>query len=126
MEGVDMSRRKRFTRAFAIAALGLGLAAPVAQARPIGVKGQSWTSAAAVTVAASHDASTKGSLPPNLRGLEMRNFQRAQPAAISVAAQSSTGGANWTAVGLATGLSLLVIGAFGFAAYRTRRPAPAA
>src|SRR5437763_1638355 len=101
-----MSRRKRLSGAFVIAALGVGLAAPVAQARPLDVKSQSWTTGAAATVGTSHHASASSvsSLPPNLRAsLHMRSYQLAQPASITVAAQSSSGGVNWTMVGLATG-----------------------
>ena len=125
-----MSRRKRLTRAFAIAALGLGIAAPVAQARPIDVKGHGWTSAAAVTVAATQHASPQSSLPPNLRAAYQRNNDLASSgfASTGLVGQSAKQSVNWTAVSLATGISILVIGAFGITAYRVRirRPAPVA
>src|SRR5690242_4587969 len=124
MEGAVMSRRKRVTRAFAIAALGLGLAAPVAQARPLDVTGQSWTSAAAVTVGAAHQASTPshGSLSPALGARFHRDnvLASAGQASTGLVEQSAKENVNWTVVGLGTSLSILVIGAFGITAYRLR------
>src|SRR5690348_13144565 len=117
MKGVAMSRRKRLTRAFAIAALGLGLAAPVAQARPFEVKAQNWTGAAAVTVSRTGHTSTpsQGALPPNLAArLHHDNvLASAGQASTGLVERSARETVNWTAVGLATGLSILVIGAFG-------------
>jgi hypothetical protein len=111
-----MSRRKRLARAFTAAALGLGLAAPAAQAHPLGIP--------IPELMKLHNSQVQ--TPDHRFQTTPVTGVTAVPARAAVVVRHDDS-VDWTAVGVATGISLLIGGGLGATGYRLRfgRPATA-